>query len=958
MNKPNSFSFIAVMAVLALGQASALGTPAGTRITNQASATYKDTTTGSRQGTNSNEVSTFVKQVGGLTITQNGTVAAPGQQQQAVPGTEVVFPYTLTNTGNSTDSFKLNVQTDLSLSGATSPAAAPVIYADTNSDGVLQAGERVPLPVSAGDVLLNTVPADSQVRFFVVYQVPTTAASTQTISTQPRGTSVFDASKQDGYGGASTENYSRTNVVQDAVVTSAKQVLGVTKDAGGNLTARYRVSVTNSGVRDATAVVITDDVISSVSDLPAGSTLDQTAGSYGSTPAGAAISFPATDTIRASLGTLAAGQTVQLDFQVIIPAAAAPTTAANPYTNVASVQYAENRNADLNADGAPDPVLSNGADVSKAPVAGPALGPNGDPNGAADAVTEISYVSPEGVPITPGTSNNDDTQLAAVVPSGSSVTFTQTLVNRGDGTDTFALRALLSGLPVGSVVQLLRADGTPLGDTNGDGVPDSGPLTPGQSATILVKVLFPARDGSGQPINDPDGGSVVVTATSSIDASVSNATTDLIGAVTAPSVAFGDRDTGINGGNPAAAPLVNAAPGSQVTFAIEAGNNGGQPDTYNLAGTVAFPTTSGPVAVPVSYYLDANGDGVLSASEFAAGPVTSTGTIQPGQEIRLIAVVNVPANATPGPVSLNQTATSPVTGTTASDTNNVIYVRSIYDVALSPDRNGTTTSPGTAIYQHTLSNLGNAPILAGDLSFVTSQAGANVGWTDLYSIDGLTYFPTPEGAFADAASRNLLGGDSKLDPRESVALYVKVNVPSGEPTEALNQITLALSINKTDTPAGPGDTVDVLDTVSAPARITDTTRVVGGKLTVTKSVVNCSGDLSCLAPVSGADAFPNDYLRYTLSARNLATEALSEVTLKDTVPAYTRLYAVGGPANGFYRVSGGSWNALATPIGAPLASGTLIEFAADTDGTPGIGPDDTVLAPGDTLNFTLTVKVN
>ncbi|PNY79537.1 beta strand repeat-containing protein [Deinococcus koreensis] len=958
MKHPRTLNFLSLLALLAVGQASATGTPAGTQITNQATVTYRDSDTGTRQGTNSNEVSTLVKQVAGLTITLDGSVAQPGQQQQAVPGGEVVYPYTLTNTGNGTDSFKLNVLTDTSLAGGVSPAAAPVVYADTNGDGILQPGERVSLPVSGSDVLITNVAADSQQRFFVVYQVPITALSTQTISTEPRGTSVFDASKQDGYGGATTENYARTNVVQDAVITSTKQVLSVTRDGLGNLTARYRISVTNSGVRDATGVVVTDDVIGGLSDLPAGSVIDANPATYGSTPAGAAVSIPAPDTIQASLGTLVAGQTAQFDFQVLIPSSAAPTTAANPYTNVADIQFAENRNADLNGDTVPDPVHSNAADISKAPVALLGLGPSGDPNGAADATIETSYTSPEGVSITPGTSTNDDTQLAASVPSGSSVTFTQTLINNGDATDTFNMAAVLAGLPAGSVVQLLRADGTPLADSNGDGIVDSGPLASGQRSTILVKVLFPARDAGGLPVSDPDGGSVVITATSVLENTVSNATTDLIGAVTAPSVAFGDRDPGANGGNPALTPVVNAVPGAVVTFPMEAGNNGGQPDTYNLSGSVTFPTTAGPVTVPVTYYLDSDGDGVLSPAELAAGPVTTTGTLQPGTELKLIASVTVPAGATAGPVSVNQTATSPVTGTTAADTNDVITVKSIYDLSLSTDRSGTTTSPGTALYQHTLANVGNAPLLPGDLAFTATQAGATTGWTNLYSLDGVNFFPTAEGAFADGASRNLLGGDGKLDPNESVPLYVKVNVPSGEPTEALNQSTLSVSITKTDTPAGPSDTVDVLDTVANPARVTDTTRVVGGKLNASKSVVNCGADLLCAAPVSGADAFPNEYLRYTLSARNLSADPLSEVLFKDTVPAYTSLYAVGGPANGYYRIDGGAWIAVSTPLGAPRPAGTLLEFAADTDGVAGITPNDTVLAPGVSLDFTLTVKVN
>ncbi len=73
------------------------------------------------------------------------------------------------------------------------------------------------------------------------------------------------------------------------------------------------------------------------------------------------------------------------------------------------------------------------------------------------------------------------------------------------------------------------------------------------------------------------------------------------------------------------------------------------------------------------------------------------------------------------------------------------------------------------------------------------------------------------------------------------------------------------------------------DPGSNPARVTDTTRVVGGKLAIDKTVDNCANDVTCAVIKSGADAFPGEYLRYTLAARNLSTDTLTEVVLRDTV---------------------------------------------------------------------------
>ena len=96
--------------------------------------------------------------------------------------------------------------------------------------------------------------------------------------------------------------------------------------------------------------------------------------------------------------------------------------------------------------------------------------------------------------------------------------------NRGDaGTDTI-------DLTVGSVypVSLLTADGSaPLPDTNGNGLPDTGPLTYGQTCTATARILTPAGIASGH------GETITVTAHSFLTPS-HTADLDLRLAVPAP----------------------------------------------------------------------------------------------------------------------------------------------------------------------------------------------------------------------------------------------------------------------------------------------------------------------------------------------------------------------------------------------------------------------------------------
>ena len=71
--------------------------PAGTSIGNQASATYTDASNTERTAT-SNVALTIVQQVSSFLLTADGA-------RFAAPGSQVLYPHTLVNTGNGTDTF-------------------------------------------------------------------------------------------------------------------------------------------------------------------------------------------------------------------------------------------------------------------------------------------------------------------------------------------------------------------------------------------------------------------------------------------------------------------------------------------------------------------------------------------------------------------------------------------------------------------------------------------------------------------------------------------------------------------------------------------------------------------------------------------------------------------------------------------------------------------------------------
>ncbi|GGS35506.1 DUF7927 domain-containing protein [Deinococcus knuensis] len=149
---------LALLGLTLPGAARAGGTPVGTVITNQASATAAG------ELYLSPAVDTVVRAQCAVAVTPDGTSAQPAYRVGIAPGGESVLPYRLVNTGNVDDAFTLSWQ--VSPGSAFAPSAARVVR-DLNSNGVPDSGEpvtdRVALPVDASADLLLIVqaPADA-----------------------------------------------------------------------------------------------------------------------------------------------------------------------------------------------------------------------------------------------------------------------------------------------------------------------------------------------------------------------------------------------------------------------------------------------------------------------------------------------------------------------------------------------------------------------------------------------------------------------------------------------------------------------------------------------------------------------------------------------------------------------------------------------------------------------------
>ncbi len=225
----------------------ATGTPAGTNITNQASAAYQDASSNSYSA-NSNTVTTTVTSV--YTVSVNAPANQSGNSN-----TIVYYAYTVTNTGNSSNTFALSAA-----SGGGGNTWTATLYADdgfgggTANDGVHQSGETN-VTSSTGSIA-----QDATYKFFVAVTIPANTANGQTDD------SVLTVTGSGDPGAGDDTSDTVTTTAQAPVLSITKNVRNVTASESFNTTAtadpgntlEYRIQVTNGGSVTATSVVLTD----------------------------------------------------------------------------------------------------------------------------------------------------------------------------------------------------------------------------------------------------------------------------------------------------------------------------------------------------------------------------------------------------------------------------------------------------------------------------------------------------------------------------------------------------------------------------------------------------------------------------------------------------------------------------------------------------------------------------
>lgn len=316
-----TLAVIALSSVGVMQGAFAVGTPSNTDITNTATVNYSVGAV-AQTAVNSNIATFKVDRKVDLTVTAgSATSTNPG-------ATNAPVIYTVTNTGNGTDSFTL----------AGSNQAGDNF--DVSNIKIYQDNGTTPNVFDAGDTLIAapvSFTADQSIKFFIVSDIPlaatngqssivrltATTTSTATVGADTAGVDVVFADA----GNNGTENANNTYNISAATLAVVKSA-ALISDPVNNTTnpkaipgavVEYTITVTNSGAAAATAVTLTDSIptnttyVANSMKLGAASLTDVADADGGSTT-GAPVT-----SITVNAGTVAAaGGTATVKFRVTV----------------------------------------------------------------------------------------------------------------------------------------------------------------------------------------------------------------------------------------------------------------------------------------------------------------------------------------------------------------------------------------------------------------------------------------------------------------------------------------------------------------------------------------------------------------------------------------------------------------------------------------------------------------
>ena len=876
-----------------ISSAHAAAPAAGTNISNIASASYTDST-GNTKTVSSNIVTTTVLPVASFTLIADRTANANANNQ-------VSLSHTLTNTGNGSDTFTVNVA-DVT-SGDQYDFSNLKVYLDANKDGV---------PDSQTPVTSVTLAAGESVNLIVQATTPTTGAGGAALSAGDLGklTITAQSTLDNTLTATNTDTVKITNGAVISVIKSASvTAIDATQASPTAREVEYKLVYQNTGNTTATDVTVTDLLPAGLTYVANSAKLAGVAQTDGVDADGykfvETTSGSGKGTVTLTIPTLAPNTTGTLTFKVRVD----QNTPAGVIRNTAYVD----------PDGPSGPegdTPSNPNDVNILSIKKGTI--NDNQNDAYADAEKTSATAKDNQIVIASIKQGEVAEFSATGQGGEPIV----IHNTGNVSEEFTVSVDkgtdgAGGLPAGSIVTLYQADGvTPFIST--------GSIPSGGTYNLVAKVTLPASYSTSSAIK------AILTTSPKSDATKTDKLDLVISQVTPATVDLHNGDASNTTGSVAGASgkdtgldidVRSTKPNQAVNFPLQIDNSGVTGDNFNLG---IDPAHALPAGWDVKFYV-ADGSGNPTGA-----PLTNTGNINGGSNIKLVAVVTPPANAPAGDQQVYFKVSSPATGLSDVMVDKV-SVQADRKLSLQNDRIGQVAPGGTVVYKHTLTNTGNIDegATTGSLPFTLTNDQSGNGWVTSLFID------VNNDGNIDAGDTLVTGNDlaavtGAITRNTSVNLLIKVQAPSNA------------------TPGTPSSVIFTINPTSvggvAHASIsnTDLTTVTEGQVRLVKdqALVDCTTGTGATYTQNTVSAKPGECVKYRIVATNEGNATVTNVVISDNTPSYTTLKAI-------------------TSVSPLATSATLQNTASYVDGYTGtVSAEQSPLAPNASATLEFVIKVN
>jgi hypothetical protein len=825
-NRPKLFNWVLTLLCVLMVQQSAWAAT-NSIISNMAVGEYSEEGSTVVQVARSNLVQTTILPVYSLNL-----VAA--NNKTVVAGQTVYFNHILTNTSNETDQYTFAVSNNPTGDDFDFVNSSLMVYLDANNDGIPDGSAITGYTLGAGQ----------SVGLIVAASIPNAITTGKVANLTLMVTSANGAS-------GTNSNVDKATVTDQSTLVVRKKFSQITAANGDVVTIRLDYqNPTNTIVPTAT---LTDTLGSNLTyEVNTGKWNGVTVyDAVGGTADPTGINYSVTsNVVTATLTNIPANTIGYIEFNVKIN-----KSIAGKIENVINVT-------------GPTTDTSNTAVVNVAPVYAVKM------NGSASNV-----------------SDNTNIITASAVPQGDELKFTNYVWNIGNTTDRFNLTLTNSTFPAGSQIELYRADGvTPLLDSNGDGIPDTGLLAANTNIPVVVKVRFPSSytvttntvfEVTPQAQSVGDGGK-----TSTIkDQGTLTPVSQLVDLTNAD-------NTGLGNG------AVDNSGAAWKTITVKSSDNA------VTGGQVIFPLTVKHTGVGTEYLLSANASSDFSSLTLPAGvnrvrfyaSTNGTNCSGLGNEIgKTIYLNNAETQLVCAVVEVdkvNKDVTVPIyfrvistsfvgTDNPAQDMiKNAVTIQSVNSVPqleFTPDLHAQVAPLGTVVYRHLLTNPA-ATDFTGSYGFIINNSESSFNSVLFLDVDGDGKFSSGDLNIRTLA--DLPGG--KVAAHEQIQLLLQV-------TNVANN-----NLNQTNTTI-----VSLTDSSNqVVASIKDVTTVKQSQLTLTKLQAR---DLGCdgtadetyttnTLTIGKQSNGQGQCVLYKVILTNTSATAMSTAfTFRDMTPAYTVL---------------------------------------------------------------------